>query len=86
MDTTELLADTSPANLRLAKEFVAHDEVEVTEDTSERLEARVGTGNERGQRRTVRLDRTRDGIEWSCTCSNRLTRPCKHVAAVALGR
>jgi uncharacterized Zn finger protein len=79
-----LIDDTAAANVRLARDFVAHREVDIIERSRVRVVARVGVGNERGQRRTVHLLRDDDAWAWSCTCSNRLTHPCKHIAAVAI--
>jgi uncharacterized Zn finger protein len=70
----------TPADYRLGEEIKANGAVELEEFGPTRVVAHA-TG---GQRRLVELRSTPAGLGYTCTCSSKLDRPCKHVVAVAL--
>ena len=70
----------TPANLRLGREIAARGGVEILDFGTCRVAARVSNG----QRRTVELSSTAQGLEWRCSCTKRPELFCKHCVAVAV--
>jgi uncharacterized Zn finger protein len=71
---------STPSEFKLGKEIVRNEGVELEEFGPQRVVAHA-TG---GQRRLVELRATAAGLDYTCTCSAQLERPCKHVVAVGL--
>jgi len=69
-----------PAIYQQGKEIVANGGVELEEFGLERIVAHA-TG---GQRRLVEIRSTTKGLYYTCTCSSKLDRPCKHIVATGL--
>ncbi len=70
----------SPANLRLGRDIAGQGGVKILEFGTCRVTARVSNG----QRRTVELSSTPQGLEWRCTCTRRADLFCKHCVALAV--
>jgi len=66
-----------PSNRRLGKKLAAATHIADADKTS--LNARVVGPTTR----TVTITVDDDGLDWRCTCSRKVTKPCKHVVAVA---
>ena len=80
VEPTHLHHLATPANLRLGREIAAAGGVEVVEFGTCRVTARVSNG----QRRSVELSSTPQGLEWRCTCTKRPDLFCKHCVVVAV--
>ncbi len=74
----------TPANARLGRELADAGEVQIVDVDASRVEARVGGGPSRSQRRRIELRAAGDRLEWSCTCTTDPQLFCKHLAAAAL--
>lgn len=72
----------TPSNLRLGREILDGDEIEVADDDPAHLVFRVG-GTKTGRRR-VELRSSAGGLRWSCTCTSDPDLFCKHLVAAAL--
>jgi uncharacterized Zn finger protein len=70
----------TPANFRLGEEIARMGGVEFMEFGPCKIVAKVRNG----QRRSVELDSTPQGLAWTCTCSKRADLFCKHCIAVAI--
>jgi uncharacterized Zn finger protein len=70
----------TPANLRLGREIAAGGGVTIVDFNPCCVTARVSNG----QRRTVELNSTPQGLAWRCTCTKRPGLFCKHCVAVAV--
>jgi uncharacterized Zn finger protein len=70
----------TPANLRLGRELADQSAVELLEFGPLKVAAKVGGG----QRRSVELASTPQGLAWKCTCTSDPALFCKHCVAVAL--
>jgi uncharacterized Zn finger protein len=78
----EALKDlATPSDMKLGWEIAENGDVEITEFGPERVIAVVQP--QEGQRRTVELQATENGLECRCTCS-RKARFCKHCMATAI--
>ncbi|MDF2460706.1 MAG: hypothetical protein K0S68_109 [Candidatus Saccharibacteria bacterium] len=71
---------STPSEYKLGREIVRNEGVELEEFGPQRVVAHA-TG---GQRRLVELRAAPEGLDYTCTCSSKLTQPCKHVVAVGL--
>jgi uncharacterized Zn finger protein len=71
---------STPSEFKLGREIVRNEGVELEEFGPQRVVAHA-TG---GQRRLVELRATPDGLDYTCSCSSKLEKPCKHVVAVGL--
>ena len=80
VEPTHLDHLATPANLRLGRAIAAEGGVEILDFGTCRVTARVSNG----QRRTVELSSTPQGLQWRCTCSRRADLFCKHCVAVAV--
>jgi len=83
-EPSTLTARIAPANLRLGQEIADRGDVELIEFGALRVVAKVGGTAASGQRRTVELVSTPNGLEWSCTCTRNRSLFCKHCVATAL--
>jgi uncharacterized Zn finger protein len=70
----------TPSNLRLGEEIARQGGVELLEFGPSKVTAKVGGG----QRRSVELDATPQGLAWKCTCATRPDLFCKHCVALAI--
>ena len=70
----------TPANLRLGREIASQGGVEFLDFGTCRVAARVSNG----QRRSVELSSTPQGLEWRCSCTRQAGLFCKHCVAVAV--
>lgn len=70
----------TPANLRLGRDIAGQGGVEFLEFGTCRVAARVSNG----QRRSVELSSTPQGLEWRCSCTRQTGVFCKHCVAVAV--
>jgi uncharacterized Zn finger protein len=84
VEPERLAALATPANLRLGHSIAADGGVEFTEFGPLLVRARVGGTPDADQHRTVVLQSTSAGLEWSCTCTSAKTLFCKHCVAAAL--
>jgi hypothetical protein len=84
VEPERLEALATPANLRLGRSIAADKGVEFSEFEPLLVRARVGGTADADQRRTVVLQSTSAGLEWSCTCTSAKTLFCKHCVAAAL--
>ena len=73
----------TPANLRLGREIVDQNGVDRVETSPSKIVAMVGGVPSADQRRRVELAAL-DGLKWSCACTRRSHRLCKHAVAAAL--
>jgi uncharacterized Zn finger protein len=80
VESTHLDQLATPANLKLGREIAGQGGVEIVEFGTCRVTARVSNG----QRRSVELNSTPQGLEWRCTCTKRPDLFCKHCVAVAV--
>ena len=71
----------TPSDMKLGWEIAENGDVEITEFGPDRVTATVQPQD--GQRRTVELLATENGLECRCTCSRKL-RFCKHCVAAAI--
>jgi hypothetical protein len=67
VEPTHLDHLATPANLRLGRAIAGQGGVEIVEFGTCRVTARVSNG----QRRSVELNSTPQGLEWHCTCTRR---------------
>jgi hypothetical protein len=65
LDDESLTRLATPSNLRLGREIAARGGVEILELASSRVVAHVQPPG--GQKRTVRLNATEDGLKCQCT-------------------
>ena len=84
VEPSTLTVRIAPANLRLGREIADRGDVELIEFGPLRVMARVGGTAASGQRRTVELVSTPNGLEWSCTCTRNRSLFCKHCVATVL--
>jgi uncharacterized Zn finger protein len=70
----------TPSDFKLGSQIHANHTVEIEHLSPQRVVAHA-TG---GQRRLVELRATDSGLTYTCTCSSKLAKPCKHVVAVGL--
>ena len=70
----------TPANYRMGQEIAASGAVELDEFGPLEVTARTTSGTPR----RIELTSTSEGLEFRCTCSAHIARPCKHVDAVGL--
>jgi uncharacterized Zn finger protein len=75
-----LRALATPSDFQLGEEIAANGMVEVEDSTDHRVVAHA-TG---GQRRLVELRSSEEGLDYTCTCSSKLDKPCKHIVAVGI--
>ena len=80
VEPTHLDHLATPANLRLGRAIAAEGSVEILEFGTCRVTAHVSNG----QRRSVELNSTPQGLEWRCTCTKRPDLFCKHCVAAAV--
>ncbi|MEO8065518.1 MAG: hypothetical protein ABI643_01520 [Candidatus Doudnabacteria bacterium] len=81
--TLEELKDlSSRSHFRYGQAIADAGDVQIHEKKTFRIEARVKHGD--GQRRTVMLESTPNGLRWKCTCSSRKGFFCQHCVAVGL--
>jgi uncharacterized Zn finger protein len=70
----------TPANYRMGQGIAASGAVELDEFGPLKVTARATSGTPR----RIELTSTPEGLEFRCTCSAHIARPCKHVVAVGL--
>ena len=70
----------TPANYRMGQRIAASGAVELDEFGPLKVTARTTSGTPR----RIELTSTPEGLEFRCTCSAHIARPCKHVVAVGL--
>jgi uncharacterized Zn finger protein len=79
-DPVHLEQLATPSDYRLGQQIADAGGVTIEEFGPLRVTAHA-TG---GQRRFVELASWPDSLAYTCTCSSKLERPCKHVVAVGL--